>query len=757
MNESLLNTLSEFKSKKVIKSIRSSFIVNGIEYEMYDHSPANGKNEDKLYKDPILRRILPRGLCVIKVDGVVVHIVTGICKFGYDGDYEMDASCEIVTKQFVEKENGQCGHVSAFYYGGCNYLVFGSKMVHLIARTTHLQEDIASYTEKRYTVAVNIANKFVEQYSHTIANVTTFCISHGVTLVCEAIFKHDQHIVDYHGTESLKFFAITCVNESSGSLTWCNPSTACEHFQQFGLDIPAKLIVAPSSEWKSCEDEFRYAENSEGAVVYCLDLEGNVVYIYKDKNCTYIFWRAVREQLRNRANTKIFVERLNHPQFKDLSGKDELIIKAVQFRSFFFKLTQEEQTQFFSKWNDYYTAFEGLSQSEKEALVLTVPLDPIKTASNDGEIKQVPLQVIVMISPPGGGKTTTAKSLEFLFNTSQYPKYCKHLEQDMFVDPKEPKKAKQSYNDAIATNAYDPNIKMLILAKVNHTCVMRQETRDILNKTGRPYHMVYIVFQLQSAEFYVERINERGMAHRTLRPSDETFGIICRFLKEARANLLTSEEESTAIYINPRLPKEENLRQIVDFLATQGMSDIVLDAEMIDRAFENVSSYEAENLQFAMSIETTVDSVKKPKPVRKPKPVTEKVPLYDALVFSPNNVMEQISSLVEIEHNIKNTFHLTIEFYPKGKPLRTDLVFGEQVSVIVIGYVSDEKAMALVLDKGDITAKLQVSAENPHITFALADGVKPFYSNELIKKSIDERTVHMFTEPVTLVGTIERH
>lgn len=40
--------------------------------------------------------------------------------------------------------------------------------------------------------------------------------------------------------------------------------------------------------------------NSEGAVVYGLDGKGLCVCMYKRKNTDYIYWRAAREQMRNR-------------------------------------------------------------------------------------------------------------------------------------------------------------------------------------------------------------------------------------------------------------------------------------------------------------------------------------------------------------------------------------------------------------------------------------------------------------------------
>ena len=725
--------LDIFIQKKVIKCHETSLSLGSQNFQILEYSLYNRKTEDKNYADKTLRRILPRGLCVIKIDGTVVHIVTGIVKFGYNGDYEKESSSEISTKQYTEKENGQCGHVSAFSYNGEQYFVFGSKMVHLITRASHLQQDIDSYSDKkRYTVAINIANLFITKYSHAIDNVYTFCYLHKVTLCCEAIFPDDQHIVDYKGDSSLFFFAITCPIDENAPLTWCNPIDARRHFQEMGLDVIARVVSATPSEWENRAEDFRNATNSEGAVVYCLDGDGNVIFIYKDKNHHYVFWRAVREQLRDRSNPEIFLKRLRNPQFKNLPDIETLIVKAMQFRAFFFRLSQEERSRFFTRWNDYYTLFDQLSPEDKEALML--PRRPVCA-----ELPSDNLIVTIIIGIPGTGKSTLAAMLSTISSGI-------NLERDMFYGSSDPEK---EYHAAIRRYASDQTCNHLVLAKVNHTVSMRQEARDILNEVGRPYQIYYVEFEHRPADFYVERITFRGSSHPSLQPSEKTRGIIFRFLKEAKANPLTDEEELTALRIDPENSKEDNFRQVVDFFVSKRIMDIELNDETIDVALKNVAAYEESNLKIALSIS------EKSKPTKTTK--TTK-PLYDALVLQASDVLK-IQPMIEtalVGKECKSEFHMTVTFYTKDKPVRTDLIFGEEVPINIVGYASDEKATALILEKSEHFARLQVQAEIPHITFALADGVKPFYSNELIKQCVAEDTVHMFDEPVTLVGIVTR-
>lgn len=82
--------------------------------------------------------------------------------------------------------------------------------------------------------------------------------------------------------------------------------------------------------------------------------------------------------------------------------------------------------------------------------------------------------------------------------------------------------------------------------------------------------------------------------------------------------------------------------------------------------------------------------------------------------------------------------HMTIDFAVKKYPLD----IGQKVSLNVIGYGEDEFAQAVVVTGFHSTNKI------PHITLSTAEGVKPVYSNKMLKRGFKE------IEPFKITGTV---
>lgn len=87
--------------------------------------------------------------------------------------------------------------------------------------------------------------------------------------------------------------------------------------------------------------------------------------------------------------------------------------------------------------------------------------------------------------------------------------------------------------------------------------------------------------------------------------------------------------------------------------------------------------------------------------------------------------------------------HMTIQFRP-GMDMPENV--GEEIELTLVGYAVDERALAVVVKRPE---GLEVKNKNPHITVAVANGVKPFYSNTLLEKGYEK-----FKTPVKIKGVI---
>jgi len=87
--------------------------------------------------------------------------------------------------------------------------------------------------------------------------------------------------------------------------------------------------------------------------------------------------------------------------------------------------------------------------------------------------------------------------------------------------------------------------------------------------------------------------------------------------------------------------------------------------------------------------------------------------------------------------------HVTIEFKPETLD---GIEVGKDWKIEIIGRATDEKGDALLV-KGSKSKN-----KYPHITLSCASGVNPFYSNELIERAVQEKTVDYFKEPFFIEG-----
>lgn len=107
-----------------------------------------------------------------------------------------------------------------------------------------------------------------------------------------------------------------------------------------------------------------------------------------------------------------------------------------------------------------------------------------------------------------------------------------------------------------------------------------------------------------------------------------------------------------------------------------------------------------------------------------------KNPAYIGLFLTPSSREALLSYFPAIHPNV-HADHLTLVFMPDEQDMKDFLpVLGSIFTIHVIGRHADEKGQAVEVARGSIP---QCKNEFPHITISCANGVKPVYSNELLK------------------------
>lgn len=565
-----INTLA---TQKKVDFVTRQINLNGIIFTLVDtklHS--YGGDEDKIYRDDRIRLLIPRGLCFIFADNVWVYTLYGHPKFGNYGDYISSSNkIEHTTKIFRSKENGECAHWGAFELNGVIYEVYGSKNVHMIVRSNNVMEDLENqaYKEQRYGYSTKMAILINKQYKEAAIQ---FLVKSRDTLCGEGCFTDSQHFVKY--TESIIFFfAVTGKRSNlSDSIVKISPREIDSFIVSLGL-IPVRetIIVSSTEQMSAVENHFELLENSEGAVVSCVDNDGNVVYMYKHKNFDYVFRRALREQMKNKALTPRILKRFDelhivHPNFKGM------VEWALKFNAFYKQgITDTEREHFFDNWVTWEEVFSKLSESEMEHFVVVnneceriemeklevekmeqerIELELIRKASNKKQIN-----FVICIGPPGSGKSSMGRILKGALEL--HGLVVRHLEQDMFNGNN--KTYQKEIEKAIANDSVD----YLILTKSNHNHHVRNDTYSTLSKCKRKSSRTYILLtsgnedMTATENICVERVMKRGNAHATLygKSEAEIRGIIRNFTKSWET-LNSDELKHPVVRLEINQPKE---------------------------------------------------------------------------------------------------------------------------------------------------------------------------------------------------------
>lgn len=527
--------------------------------------------EEISYSNDEIRTLIPRGLCFIFVENMWIYTLYGHPKFGNIID---ENKCEYITNGmsiddvantthvFRRKENGECAHWGAFKLNDVVYEVIGSKNVHLIARHDNFENDVELYNDNRYTFARKMALLINKQNKEKIDEILKYLIESKNTLCGEGCFLDSQHFVKYE-RDTMFFFAVTGKrNFSTDSIVAISPFEIDNFIISLGLTPVIETVVSNISTIKNIQEYFEKLENSEGAVVSCVDSSNKVVYMYKHKNHWYVAQRALREQMKNKAPTEKILDRFSKLHIK-LDNYDLVIDRFLKFNAWYRQgIDVNLQNSFFGNWVTMNEIFDQLSEEEKNKYLFIHNQyeENLKQSNNV-------LHVIYMIGVQGSGKSFCARMLVKIFELNGINAI--HLEQDQFVK-KFGKRAKNEYQNAIKKIVNSNNTKVLILAKGNHTTNIRNETYETINSCNRNIKKTFVVMSVNEdlrewKKTCVDRIKLRGKAHTSLFEKDAEQAV-SSFLNSWEYLTLEEMQSGNVINIDIRKTKNEVILEILKYL-----------------------------------------------------------------------------------------------------------------------------------------------------------------------------------------------
>jgi hypothetical protein len=695
-------------SHSSVRIVRDTVVVGGATLSFQDRSV--GGLDDVVYeKHPSVWEAVPRGDCLISIDGAVVRHVVGLRKFGYEGSPYGRAS-EVRSVVRIDKENGECAHISAFQYGAHRWWVAGSKHVHLAWRAGHYAEDIAAYTADRYKYAKRVAAIWESMLTSGKYDADWFfTILDGVssTACAEAILAESEHIVRYEADEkdTLRFYAIAEPRDSKVALC-STPEFAFALFERCCLPI-AKRSAAPvalgSAEDAAAREAVARRTNSEGVVSYGLDSLGLVVCMWKEKSYPYVMERVVREAtIHGRTLPQII--RRTHQRLGEMDAATRAYFAEWEAERFPWLmafaawlqatgvLPTKDGWSVQSRWLTLQDAFGTASAAEVSAARAAA-----EAAASAGSAAKV----IVLVGLPGSGKSTLARALfKMLRDAGHTPCWLNQDEADS---------NRQKYLGAVKRAMSDTSVTHIILDKSNLDPANRKDYADLGLMTDLTVILEHPDGLEATKAACAANFGARADAHRSLRAvgegavGREKFLSICDAMM-ARARTI---EEENILKLDIRAPPTHNIAMVWNALSLGDASAA---------AFED-------GFRFSLTYESLVPRFKRP--MYGGLAITDATPLIAAI--DPEALTGK---------TLRDAFHATYRFLGDTMDPVWFVAFasliGSEGTLVATEIVWNDKGLAAKVEVE--TAKELCVVGTAHITTALAKDIKPVYSNDLLAR-----------------------
>ncbi|UHB41756.1 ferredoxin [Macrobrachium rosenbergii nudivirus] len=359
-------------------------------------------SDDEIYMNNLkLIDLIPRGMCLMKLtkgDNTYYDMVTyATRKFTGFNDNDIDTQRPIDyslsinmlmdipklnTIVSMEKINGSAVNFSGRYIGDVFYLFVGSKNVRILVNPYEdINVSLSAYkNDLRYTIPKKAAQLFINTWLQLNAEKQTklakWLHSTRGTIVGEICLTSDQHIVLKY-IDELYLFGITPPPSSDGfyrSYTLLDPLKTLEVFRSYGFKTPNYVEYTPWNEIYEDVYDMKTKRQTEGVVLYCMDLSDNVTNMIKLKTTWYILLRAIREK------TKYHFHRR---QIKNTPVRviDTKIVKEdmrnrIRELTSYVSMPPDEMNEWLNKisdWVDFYVTYSNEHKIGNVKMIATFP------------------------------------------------------------------------------------------------------------------------------------------------------------------------------------------------------------------------------------------------------------------------------------------------------------------------------------------------------------------------------------------------
>lgn len=624
-------------------------------------------DREKLFKQPNIYKHISRGMCFVFIDGVLVYHLEGHPKFEQEKHFIFNehSTTDIIVAQ--TKLNGESAHVGAFMHNDIQYIVVGSKNVHIVVRANNYIDDIEMYSELRYMWATRIAKLF-----HTIPTfdlVVRHLIEHCYTFCFEACFTSRQHFVRYV-EDSIIAYAITGRQFRNSDALRMNYQEANTIFISLGIAFAPVLFTTETITKQQIEQEVRQMKNNEGVIMLRINSEGKVIHCFKFKTDWYMNQRALREMMKGNENlTENDIIRC----FKKYRLSPVEISRFVDFNTFYQK---SKPDGFFDRWIFWWDTFDARQEEKQTA--------------------HAQCFVLIFVGPPGIGKTTLAK--EILLHTGGT-----YIEQDQYAGNKHA--FMTAYKKLV-----QQRVPLIIVSRTNHTKRARSELCEFSMTQSYTHLIVEFDWNSQQQEqiisFCVNRVVERTN-HPTLGNDAKLANkVVSMFVGQYQH---PDETEGPIISVPFDGDLKMNTTHILSSMHTHGF---ICSPPVVMVPIEQISIIQRHSKKSKI--------------------------IYFGL-WLPLDCINLSDLLDQKTRDCINTTHMALKFAELHTTLwfhtnktKPEMKIGEHVSVKITGYACDEKAVAFTVIVPD-EYQLSGPEKKYHITFALAEGTKPKYSNSLLE------------------------